>query len=379
MKLYSLSLYNFQSHAESRIDFGNVTTIVGNTNAGKTAAIRALRAFVDNAPPRAYVRDGASELGVMVVYLAPDNTVKAAFWAKGKSTNVYKFSEDGGNTWEEFSNVGTEVPTAISSTLQMGAVIGPRNEKYYPNFRTQIDLPAIVYESEGDRLSKLVKISGIGVLQTAVRLVTKDQKSLSRELASLRSREKDLHCELKRYDGVEAKVRSLEAVSELVGHVQSRQSFYEEAVKYREQMEEILKLEPASDAVAFAASASSGLSSLRSLVDYRKLVDSVPPSLSSCCEALSVSKDRLHWLKQLTEYRSLVAAIPRSLGGCDELFLSIFDKLDGFSWLIHYKNILGSCDRAEAALSKAREDLSRVVERRNSLRGQIDVCPVCGK
>lgn len=63
-----LELYNFQAHKKRKIELGPVTTIVGSSDVGKSAILRALRWLLLNKPaPTGLKRHGAKMVGAAMV------------------------------------------------------------------------------------------------------------------------------------------------------------------------------------------------------------------------------------------------------------------------------------------------------------------------
>ena len=84
----SLELKNFQSHKNLKIDFSpNVTSIIGPSDVGKSAIIRALRWIVFNRPAGdAFIQHGTKQAEV-IIQVEKDTIIRT----KGKE-NLYKIN-----------------------------------------------------------------------------------------------------------------------------------------------------------------------------------------------------------------------------------------------------------------------------------------------
>lgn len=157
---------NLQSLASLELELGMVTVLVGDSNVGKTATLRGIRGLIENWTPASLLRNGESALTVTLTL--DDGT--EVIWSRGSGNNQYTLK---GHTYK---NVGREAPQQVLDLLGFGTrrILGV---EFNPNFRDQFSMPALVYDTEGERLIKLGVISGVGLLQTAVRIASKDKKS----------------------------------------------------------------------------------------------------------------------------------------------------------------------------------------------------------
>lgn len=146
---------NFQSHADSQIDLdGRVTVVVGTSNSGKSAIIRALewvrtnrprgKSFIRLGTARALVEVGCSESGVLISR------------ERAKSDNKYTVED------EEFSAVGTGVPEEVTQALGISEI----------QVQRQLDGPFLVLESPGKvaaAINEAVGLDSVVPLQSELR------------------------------------------------------------------------------------------------------------------------------------------------------------------------------------------------------------------
>lgn len=109
----SLFLESFQSHSKTKIDLpgpGQVCVIVGPTDSGKTAIVRALRLLMYNTPTGLdYVQVGKTTATVAVEL--NDGTKVAR--ERGKSVNRYRIARPGGTSPQTLEGFGTSVPFEV--------------------------------------------------------------------------------------------------------------------------------------------------------------------------------------------------------------------------------------------------------------------------
>lgn len=105
--LTKLTLHNFQKHRKLTLEFkSNITTIIGSTDVGKSAILRALRWACLNKPNgTSFIRDGASF--TKVVLDVEENTIVRSRGTKNRYTLNDKV----------YTAFGNEVPPSIASAL----------------------------------------------------------------------------------------------------------------------------------------------------------------------------------------------------------------------------------------------------------------------
>jgi len=141
----SIWLRDFQAHKHLTVKLSpTVTSIVGPSDIGKSAIIRALRWLVFNRPlGQAFIRDGASSTEVTVRCEKHSLTR-----GKGKDGNYY--TVDG----KALGALGSDVPTSVQSVLMLAE----------ENFQSQHDAPFWFSETSGEVSRRLNEIVNLGVM-----------------------------------------------------------------------------------------------------------------------------------------------------------------------------------------------------------------------
>src|SRR5690242_17213241 len=85
-----LRVTNFQSIAAADITLGQFTVIVGPSNSGKSALLRALRAVVRNVNSPSAVRAGQSMFTCQIDFDQSEYTGKTVTIERGKSQSTYR-------------------------------------------------------------------------------------------------------------------------------------------------------------------------------------------------------------------------------------------------------------------------------------------------
>jgi exonuclease SbcC len=137
-----IRLRNFQRHVDLTVSFGpRVTTLIGKSDAGKSAVVRALRWLCFNRPAGSgMVRHGAAVAAVSL--LTP-----AGKFARRKGKGVNEYRVDGG----KLVAFGSEVPDPVKDGLGVGPV----------NFQRQHDPPFWLSLAPGEVAKRLNEITGL--------------------------------------------------------------------------------------------------------------------------------------------------------------------------------------------------------------------------
>jgi exonuclease SbcC len=165
----SVELLDFQSHKKLRVQFApGITTIIGDTDVGKSAVIRALRWVCQNVPQGAdFVRWG-SKCAVVTLEVEDQIIVRS----RGKGENGYLMSGD------EFKAFGTGVPVEIAKVLKLSDL----------NFQAQHDSPfwlSIGGTEVARQMNQIVNLEIIDGVLSAVADKTRKSKVAS-ELSAQR-------------------------------------------------------------------------------------------------------------------------------------------------------------------------------------------------
>lgn len=166
----NIKLLNFQKHKELDIDFDQVTTIVGPSDAGKSAILRALIWNATNSTSgKAFLREGADAVGVQV-------TIDDTKIVRGvrKTSNVYKVD---GEVCKAF---GRGVPDEVQEVWSLSPACIQR----------QLDGPFLLGMSGGDAAQYLNSVAGIDVLDRAVKKLSTKEKSEVKQADGLVEQEK---------------------------------------------------------------------------------------------------------------------------------------------------------------------------------------------
>lgn len=191
-----LTIQNFQAHDKLRVDFDpGITTIIGPSDIGKSAIIRALQWVCTNQPGGdAFVRHGSNGT---TVKLHVDGHVVTRRRSPGGEVNEYYLDDN------KFVAFGRNVPEAIEALINMGPT----------GWQRQHDAPYWFSETAGEVSRQLNSIVNLGIIDETLAGVS---KAVHRAKSKLETAEEVLTRSKKAYDALawvadfDAGVRELE-------------------------------------------------------------------------------------------------------------------------------------------------------------------------
>lgn len=171
----SIRLFNFQKWKKLCLEFGPVTTIVGDSEAGKTSVLRALRWVCLNRPSGDKIRrrlGKGTSANTSVTIEADDHKIKRV---RGERGNLYFLD---GRRLEAFH---PNVPEPITQILKVDE----------NNFHQQISSPFWLGDSPGQISKALNGIIDLSAIDRSLSNVGQFVRNLETELRITRDREKE--------------------------------------------------------------------------------------------------------------------------------------------------------------------------------------------
>lgn len=189
-KLTKVKLVNFQSHTSTTLDLcPGVNVLVGSSDSGKSAVVRALGLVVFNRPSGdAWCRRHGAEDDTSVT-VSTDAEV-AVRRVRGKH-NEYQIKVKGGEP-KSLKAVGTDVPQPIVEALNLGEL----------NMQRQGDRHFLLSESPSETARILNEVAGLEEIDKAHSVITAIIRENNRELAAETRRLADCREELKCFEGM---------------------------------------------------------------------------------------------------------------------------------------------------------------------------------
>lgn len=194
----NLRLINFQSHKDTKIDFDKgLTVILGQTDQGKSAIIRALKWVLYNEPRGTdFIMAGCK---LCRVSLEMDDGSIIIREREGQR-NRYILIQNGKE--EVFEGFGNTVPLEIARAHGIPKIRIDKDVASAVNLAEQLEPPFLISESGGNRAKALGRLAGIHIIDAAQRTVLKDVNNAKQGLESIQKDIDNLNSQLESYKDI---------------------------------------------------------------------------------------------------------------------------------------------------------------------------------
>lgn len=217
-----LTLENFQSHKYTELEFApGLNAIIGQSDTGKSAILRALRWVITNRPSGEAYRSYWG--GDTEVIIQLDNSSIMRY--KSASGNGYKLNGS------VFQAIGTTVPDEIASALAIDEV----------NFQQQLDRPFLLDSSPGEVAQHFNRVAGLDKIDSAVQTVQSKIRQINSGLAAAQTAVAQGTEELAKYSflpNFEIDLISLETLQSEARKIQSDIDFIRSKLEQYKKIEE---------------------------------------------------------------------------------------------------------------------------------------------
>lgn len=231
-------LVNFQSHTYSELSLSKgVNVIVGPSDSGKTAIMRALRWNMFNDPSGVeFVREGESEVSVTVRF---QNKVEVER-KRTRSKNQYILRQPG----EEeliFEGFGKNVPAEIEEAIGIKKVMLDDKKSLPLNFSDQLDGPFLLQETDAYKAQAIGRMVGVDLLDETMRDTLRDKKQIAIRREMLEADLQETEDSLKAFSDLDEEIAVREKVSEILFAVSDLREKTELAEAYRQERISIIE------------------------------------------------------------------------------------------------------------------------------------------
>lgn len=191
-RIKTLILENFQSHTYTELELADtLTVIVGETDQGKSAIVRALQWLFLNEPRGAdFIRVGTNECRVTAVF---DDGVRLSRERNSSGTKNRYIIEHPGQEPLVLEGFGTTVPQEVIDLTGVRKLWVDDATSLVLHFARQLEAPFLLNETGAVKAKAIGQLTGTHLFDIAHKRVTKDSARLEQE-------EKRLQEEVKRID-----------------------------------------------------------------------------------------------------------------------------------------------------------------------------------
>jgi len=341
--LKSVQIENYQSLKDVSLELAPLTVVVGESNKGKSAAVRALAALAFNEAGNEFIHRGEAYAAV-TVELSSGNKVT---WMKGKTG---RYVVDEGTEGERvFTKIGQSVPEEIQALLGI-RTLDVDGTKLTPQVSDQFDPPFLLRESAGKAARVLAKMTQLDVVVSAA-------AECNRDLKRARQRAADLD------DQVTAKEEQLAAFAGL-------DEAQERLLAWETECEELLGVEQV------VAEARVKLATLDKLKKDLRVPKVTVAEIDAALQDVKQAIDACSQARRLAQAEDRVGDLPAvTVGSLDECIDIVHLVAQASAKAVSY-------DRAEAQVKGAEPAVKAVAAEILALQEKVShygPCPTCGQ
>ena len=196
-----VQIRNFQSHVCTDIDFDNgLNVIVGESNQGKTALLRAILWAVDNQPLGTdFITTGSDVCSVKIIY-SDGTSITRTRSAKAKSSGTYEadiINDNGQIEHRNFEGFTNAVPVEIDNVHQMPKVAITKDIETHLNLMSQLEGPFLITASPQNKAAAIGRLTGTHIADLATSKASTEIRQLGIEVKKSEDMRKQIESELK--------------------------------------------------------------------------------------------------------------------------------------------------------------------------------------
>jgi AAA15 family ATPase/GTPase len=346
--IQSLELCNFESYRHSKLEFvPGVNIVVGATDAGKTAIMRAFRWCINNRPNGSdFVSwEGVNDEGDTQVIITTDTDTITR--SKGK-IELYKVNK------LELKAFNKDVPSEVSQALNLSEI----------NIKSQFESHFLLSKTSGEVASFFNKIARLDIIDTATNNVNRWINEIKQDIASKNRLIEENQIKLKTFDYLTEFETEVETLEDAEIDLREMQSQYDQLNKLLTDIDRV----------------NAAIEQEQLMVQSETLINSILDDYNQR-RALQTKHDNLTVLlneiddiqRQSDEFQQLL--------GCETLINELL-KLYKERAIAETEHI--KLSRLLHNISGTETQLKQAETRYNALHKQFEdefpsVCPLCGK
>ncbi|WP_422486783.1 AAA family ATPase [Gudongella sp. DL1XJH-153] len=212
--IHKIILENFQSHIYSEIEFGpDLNVIVGPSDSGKSAIIRALKWVMYNEPSGDFfIREGEKECRVTVEL--SEGTKLQRY--RTKSKNGYRLIDNNGFE-SVFEGIGLTVPQEIIDITGITKIQLDSDSENAINLGEQLEGPFLLTEKASTRANAIGRLVGVDLVDDALRDVLRDIRSLNQNRKQKEETLDETSKRIEEFDYIEQIKKTYAQVNSIIG------------------------------------------------------------------------------------------------------------------------------------------------------------------
>jgi DNA repair exonuclease SbcCD ATPase subunit len=302
-----LEIKNVQSHKRTVMNFdAGLNVIVGATDSGKSAIIRAMQYAIYGRP------NGDSIMSAWAKGLEVSLTIdgKEVTRKREKSKDTYILS---GKNKREFTAFGTEIPAPVKKVINMTEI----------NLQEQMDSPFLLSENAGTVARTFNKVANLDKIDSSLQNISREVNSIKSKISFLSDEKEKAIADVDKFsylDSVEEDIKVLEKTEKLA------KGLRDDANSIKTIISSITKLENDIEAFSNIVSMEDDVNEILQLWDYAEQLSVKKESLKALITKLRNTNKKIAELRNLIDLDEQVSEI-LDLMAQKEINVAQFDKL----------------------------------------------------
>ena len=229
----SIRLVNFQSHRDTKLDFHEgLTVILGQTDHGKSAIIRALKWVLYNEPRGTdFITAGCKHCRVELELQDGSKIIRERDGQK----NRYILEQNGQE--QVFEGFGNSVPLEIVKAHGIPKIFIDKDATSAVNLAEQLEPPFLISESGSNKAKALGRLVGIHIIDAAQRITLKDLTDSQRRHKDLEEEISNLKNELQAYEDIDLLEKRISCLSSILDNLKQKRSLLLKLMQLKQELE----------------------------------------------------------------------------------------------------------------------------------------------
>lgn len=227
-------LRNFQSHEDTEVEFKpGLNGILGKSDSGKTAILRAIRWCLYNEPSGIdFIREGEAQAEVSVSFQNDLEIIRT----RSKSINRYTIVYPDGDPLI-LEHFGAKTPQEVYEATGIMPLDLDENFTTPINYQAQLDGPFLLNERDSVKASAIGRLVGVNYIDNAMRTSLRDRKKYTQRRQGLQERKEELEEDLKEFAGLDDQIKRLKRLKAVIDRLEEAQALKArlEALKKRQE------------------------------------------------------------------------------------------------------------------------------------------------
>lgn len=212
-KISTIIIKNFQSHRHTVLNLDeHVNVILGSSDVGKTAILRALGWVFFNEPQgTAFIRAGETSTSVELIY-SDGYSVKRI---RNKKFNGYHINHPDFDEPKKLSGFGSSVPEEIQEITGVRKFEIADKIESSITYQTQLEGAFLLSESSIKKAKAIGAISNVNIIDRAIQIANSNIKDFRKNINTSEEAFKNSEEQIKEYDNLDERKQNLEKVKNL--------------------------------------------------------------------------------------------------------------------------------------------------------------------